>query len=363
MALTPDQMALVLNLRRVRSPVKRMQVLAGAWRSFRGLSAADRREVASQLGLKGFERLAGLIGEKGGLAPGELEELLEQVESVEPSKAAALIARLGDPEGRRELARRGVAALGARLAAAGEEAADADEDDGGTENAREDALPAARADPEEGIEAPPAPSMARHGSGTVRDAPAPVPASGEPAAGEATHEEPPDSMPSMVVGAGSSRAAREAATPVEPDRLSEEVRSAIQRIEFLSSPIRRLRCLRAVIATCEPLTGVEVHALVELFQEGWLRRRALTALLLSGSPCSFDEALAAAMELPGASGRRWGLAALARGRSLETEDLDRLTEAAGSRVLARSLKRLQSARDCKAAAEGHSGMGGAAGSA
>lgn len=401
MALSPELLQLVENLRRVRSPAKRMRVLAGAWKSFKGLSRSDRREVARKLGIRGFERVAETIGVKGGLEPDEIDGLLRQVEDMDASKTSDLISKLRHPAGRRELARKGLLALAGRR-----------EPERGTEgqgarapgeSAGEAGSLEASAQPQPGLGPAPGPAASRFeaaGSeeslpggtsgetslhpgnragaaletrvagapvgkpapsereGPARPVPGGPPAPDEPSQEDLFPEEgaptPPIIPPRAAIiapiraepeGSGPSEAAIAPPSPGEGPRaaragaVSPEVLAG--RMDRARSLVARMRLLREFLESGGRLDGAGTRDVLSRLPEGWARRRALDTVLRRGHPAGFDEAVRLLEEIPSPAGRDWCLTALARGRRLTEGQLDRLCALAGSVIVARRLRALQ----------------------
>lgn len=90
----PELQALLREIKNVRSPIQRLRLISLAWRTVRRLSSAERTELATHLGVEGFEGILQRLGRKGdgGIAPAEVLRALEEAQNLDPAKLSALLA-------------------------------------------------------------------------------------------------------------------------------------------------------------------------------------------------------------------------------------------------------------------------------
>lgn len=332
---------LLFQLRAVDTPLKKLKVLAHAWRTVRRLTPRERRDIAAHIGLDEAERLIEHMGVKdGAVTPALLLEAIHGAEKADPVKLRTLLASLRDPEGRHDLIARTVAAASAALAA------------GETETVVEPATP------------PPAPpwlppvlasALADEGNGRDHDgeeevesrlAPSPPPSSSEqPAAarspGTATiasaapPSAPPPAQPQApeprwgaVLGRAPSPPTETATAPVGKDR---PAGSLLARLADLHR--NRLRLASLPLA---PLL-----ALCESFTDGWQRRRAIQTLLSTPAPPALPDALALIETLAAQRDRTWCLSLILASGAPGHDDIERLLDLADSPALRRRLTRRQ----------------------
>ena len=118
----------------------------------------------------------------------------------------------------------------------------------------------------------------------------------------------------------------------------------LERMEGARSVVGSMRALREFLEAGGSLDRPGVLEILSRLPRSWARRRALTGILRSGYPREFDDAVRLLDEIETPSGRGWCLTALAQGRDLNLDQLGRLCEIAGSAIVARRLRALQSAR-------------------
>jgi len=96
--------ALLREIKNVRSPVQRMKLMALAWRTVARLSSAERKELGSKLGVRGYERILEKLGPgPQGIAPAEVLQALDGAEDLDSSKLRGLVragSRLPGPQSR-----------------------------------------------------------------------------------------------------------------------------------------------------------------------------------------------------------------------------------------------------------------------
>jgi len=331
---------LLFELQTARSPLQQARILVRGWRTLRELSATDRRLLANHAGFDGAEEiLEGLAKRRGGLAPAMLLRILANARSTDGAAVGELLAAARDPLQRDEAVTRGIdlaaelladpegveedeqeevgAALGelpaveptieesSEEALAALSALDEDYDDEGTEETQfeldsppppepePDSPP--EPEPETGLSptVPPIVDWSRWQTTSPADRPAPTPQAGT-------------SPPS-----DDSRSGRFADRAV-PGELGAE-----------PSVLSRLLVLRRGLTGYAGSSVEVLSELVERFEDGWARRRALAAFLEAGIPESRDDALDLVATLKRELDRRWCVGILARRGDLEGSQLHR----------------------------------------
>jgi len=243
-------LALLEELRRLKSPTERMRRVARAWRHVRGLTPAERARLADAIGIEGVERvLERLSGHR--LPVAELIRSLGATPDDEGS-LRRLIAELADPGGRREILRRAVERTTAAVAAV---------------PARE-APPPARSPST-------APAIAPDLAAAVVTAP-PAPSVDRPARVAAEHD-----------------AADATALP----------RTA-------RAPLDALRAFRADLDAGAPDDPARLAARVAAIGPGWARRRAVLAAIDAGAVRTLADLVSVLAVLATSADRRWCTLAL-----------------------------------------------------
>ncbi len=337
--MTPELLGLVRQIEAAGSPLERLRLLALAWRTVRGLSSAERAELTARLGVEGASELVERLARRsGGLAPTALLEAVHAARDMDDADVVRVVRDLGDPQHREEAVRHGLEAVAEHLgeaAAAGDEAADPDptDDDGlppvpvappfsGDEKTSAE-LPPQEAAPHPEI--PPPPSADAR-SETIPPAPPPSrPPSEAPVTAAARRpprgERPAPAPRQAPAAARSSPWTRPSPTP------SADPTSRVERLPLVD----RMREARSVLVESgASLDGAGLGRLLDTLPEGWPRRRILAAALRLGLPPSLGEALRLVDGQPTAAARRWCLAALVEGRTLEGTRRDAVLELAGS---------------------------------
>jgi hypothetical protein len=100
-------------------------------------------------------------------------------------------------------------------------------------------------------------------------------------------------------------------------------RTIVGVIATETSVLSQLRQLRSELSAFEGSSMGTLSELVEVFPDGWARRRALCALLDEGVVSKIDEVLGLVSKLGRESDRRWCLGILARLGELGGSDLER----------------------------------------
>ncbi len=331
---------LLFQLRAVDTPLKKLKVLAHAWRTVRRLTPGERRDIAAHIGLDEAERLIEHIGVKdGAVTPALLLEAIHGAEKADPVKLRALLASLRDPDGRHDLIARGVAAASAALAAGETEtilepaapppappwlppvlaSALADEENGRDQDGEEEVE--SRLAPSPPPSSPEQPAAARS-PGTTTTASAAPPSAPPPAQPQAAEPR----WGAVLGRAPSPPTEIAAATPVGKDR---PAGSLLARLADLHRNRLRLASL--------PLA--QLLALVESFTDGWQRRRAIQTLLSTPAPPALPDALALIETLAAPRDRTWCLSLILASGALGHDDIERLLDLADSPALRRRLTR------------------------
>jgi hypothetical protein len=328
MSLSQQLSAMVFELRAAGSPVAKAKALARAWRFVRRLSPTDRKVLAREAGFDGAEDfLETLATKKGGIAPAMLLQLLGSLRSHGEEDLGALIGALEDPATREDVLLRGVDALAGSLEP--EVSEDRDDgipifvDDDEVEDDAPEAVDGVSGEEETPLPEPAAPMKAPPVKETIGDG-ARIPPVPEP-----SDESPPPEPSTAVVE--SSIPPSEPTAGIEPDDL-------IERLEAEPSLVVRLLEFRDTVEHLEYVSSRDLRRLVEIFPEGWARRRAVTALLDAGIPEEGTDALELISILDSAADRRWCLKVLIELRDLEEGEVGRALEMTRSPILKRRIR-------------------------
>lgn len=294
---------LLFQLRSVGTPLKKLKVLAHAWRTVRRLTPRERREIAAHLGVENAERLLEQMGMRDGpLTPALLLEAIHGAEQADPGKLRTLLASLSDREGRRGPLQQSLAAAGAAL---------------GTEKTPTELhqatppppwLPPALvevASPKGGEEEP---DGSRE---TSVPAPlSPLPVAGEPLVTLPPHQAGTPSHPALTQPLAPTPRMEEPSTPVEPspDELPPPQEAAPPGDQRTDAPVfARLLELQRDRQRLALLPLARRLELAESFADGWRRRRAVQALFSKSSSLEPDEVLALLGTLAAERDRIWCL--------------------------------------------------------
>ena len=94
-------------------------------------------------------------------------------------------------------------------------------------------------------------------------------------------------------------------------------RALVEELAATPSLVRRFRLLREKAEGTRDWSPEALRVLIEVFPDGWARRRALAVLFAAGVPTDFETALGLVTEtLVSPTDRRWCLGVLATGREL-----------------------------------------------
>lgn len=381
MSVPEELVWLIAQLRGTASRRERIRLLARGWRTLRDLSPADRIAVAHELGFDGAESLVEQLSRRGGTSPAAVLELLERAEDAGPEQIVTMVQDLADPDGRRSLGER-------FLNAAKHWVADLESSEDPTE-------PTVDVD-KTAVVVPPDGSQDIGGADT--DVPVPPPSLVAPTTepgpddgpvavapaenaerfhGEDPTEASPESEPDLVTDdEGAAEADSETVadgperrvadridktTVAEPDSEpvaeppvdSPHARSGVAVVApvmAVSEVVRRLDRCPSVLRRLKELSGLARHltdadpddysSVLELFPDGWARRRALEAMFRVGAPRSFEDAMSLAAALEDRAQRTWALSTLMANRDLTPRDVNELMSLPLSPVLRRRLARL-----------------------
>jgi hypothetical protein len=346
--------ALLFELQTAQSPLAQAKILARSWRTLRELSPTDRRLLARHAGFDGAEQiLEGLAGKKAGFAPATLLQVLNRARATDGAAVSELLAAVRDPSRLDEAITRG-ASLAEELLVAD----DGDEDPQEIVEAldqlhavqkvvaetQEAALDAAPPTSQSGPEpAPPPPvssgpprTAGRSGSEKPRPRPrAPVqPPRTVPKPPTAValpvskRVAPSDGWDALNARPGAAHSTNELPPTSEPPSSAESSSrfgelSVLAALEAEPSSLARLRALRREMAGLRGSGLATIRRLLEIFPNGWVRRRALVALISAGVPAKAEDALELIPGLDREVDRRWCLGALARRGDLTGEALER----------------------------------------
>ncbi len=322
--MTPSKelVALLFELERAASPLERLQIIARAWRSVRALDGFERRDLARRVGFDGAEELIDRLASKGGLAPATLLEALRRARRADPAQLRGILAGLRTPGSRGQATLEGLQLAESMLGPDEPEPVQPDE------VAQEDApaSPSAVWDPRS-AEVPAAdsdtlPDLPEVLVAAPRPAPLPAP---QPASRRMPEppapavQSAPRAAPSVPTARRRGRTQAPAPAPMPAAPEAAEVAPPPGAKE---PPLRALRQLEARLeGSAEPDAG-ELEGIVLGLPDGWVRRRAVLALLRHGLPRRIPEALRMVEGLGWQRDRTWVLAVLLDDRSLAASELE-----------------------------------------
>jgi len=319
--------ALLREIKNVRSPVQRMKLMALAWRTVARLTPAERKELGSKLGVRGYERILEKLGPgPQGIAPVEVLQALDGAEDLDSSRLRGLVRGLRDPERRKELLRQGLDFLDRSLAE--DEPAEV-----GVEEAAEErtVIP----EPVRQPEPVPVPTPEPEPAAPIEEE--------EPEPAERVEEvEVPSAEPAPIVTTTTPIPAPRAAPPAAPVPARTR-RETLPNLGAAREPapslIARFRTLRRALDEDGERNTEEIRGLLSPFPEGWARRRAVMSLLRRGYPATLDDALSLIEGLERPTDRRWACATLIDSRELSDDDARRIVDRFPFPSLARRLRR------------------------
>ncbi len=348
---------LLTKLKAAKSPLARVRVVVSGWRAVRGLSHGERIQLAAQLGLDGADDLVEVIASHQGTAPpADLIAAVNEVQKIDPATMKSIVNRVRDPRQRAEGIRQGLRAV-------------------------EDALAGPAAVPPPVPQGPPAGFQATWlPKGVAPEPPPPSPVSSpapKPIA-PATPPPPRQDVPPVVSRPATSWPLREAPpapaaavapspaapataavppparsayppstptvfapVPAQPEPARDPSASAPSglggQLAAVPALTSRFRHLRRHLHEMRPFSAAQLRGVLEVFPDGWPRRRALTELLEAGVPASTADALSLMDILTAPGDRAWCLGTLADRPSLTPGDRSALLQAAGTPAVRRRL--------------------------
>ena len=297
---SPAQLSrLIRELRGAASPVQRLKLLGLGWRTLRGLSTEQRRQIASQLGFEGAEEIVENLASRRGLSPARLLQTVGRLKNVDAARIEDVVEGLRDPRRRRDLLRRGLEAVERRL---GDAAAEPEASP--PEAAPPEAAPPEAAPPEvaaEAVELDQQEVEALIPTPVSAPRPEPVP---RPAVA---------TVAAAVVATPSVRRAEPAREPERPEPTPQrrpEVDSIVDRLHRAPTLMERFRILRLDVDQARGLYVQELSRLLDAFSTDWSRRRALDALLRAHVPGDLQQAISLIESVPSPRGRHWCVSTL-----------------------------------------------------
>ncbi len=349
MAPSKELTALLFELERAESPLERLQIIARAWRSVRALDTYERHDLARRVGFDGAEEIVERLASKGGIAPATLLEALRRARRADAGQLRSIVAGLRKPGGRGQAALEGLQ-LAQNILAPENDETDSDSPEGGTTKPE---LPASAAPDASEVRSENTPGSATSQTPAAAERPTtPTPAPPPARPPHPPIPRPPEARPRPVSLA--SRVPRpappptprpvraKAAPPPSPAPPAAEPAELAVPPETRVTALRALRRLEARLeAPQEPDAG-ELEALVLGLPDGWVRRRAVLALLRHGTPHRIPDALRLVDGLGLQRDRRWVLAALLEERTLTAGELEQALALITSEPARRRLRRLAS---------------------
>jgi hypothetical protein len=319
---------LLLQIKEAKSPLARVRVVARAWRAVRSLTPKQRYEVAAQLGLDGADDLIEAIAaHQGTTPPAELMKAVNEVQQMDPATLKSIASRVRDPQQRGGVLKEGLQAIEAALAGPPAKPAPA------PPRAAPAALPVT-AKPATSWPLREAPPAARPSPPPPPSAPAPVLAPAPvPAPAPAT---PPAPVPVAAPAAPAPAPVRppEPAPPPRPSIPSAPAPPArpalAEHLAALPALIVRFRHLRRHLDQVRGLSSADLRGVLEVFPDGWARRRALSELIGAGVPARTADVLSLVDALQSPGDRAWCLGALADSRTLSSDERSALLQAAAT---------------------------------
>jgi hypothetical protein len=347
MTVSQELVWLINQIRGTPSLRERLRLLALGWRTLRGLSAADRLAVARELGFDGAEQLVEQLAKRGGASPSLLLEGLDALRSADSDEVSGLVRGLTEPDRRADTAERLMDAAADWLS---EEAAESDGPSEGEPTEFDEPVVEVRPPPP----LPPPPPEVVEVELPQDVLPKDEPHVEEIDVGQAelvddgevapTEEEEAPEPPPVADDREESSApvvVMQSALPeddaVEPPAAL--VESAAARLAAVASLGSRFRVLAGIVDELEGFGAHHLTPVVDVFPEGWARRRAIETLLRAGVPGEIGEALALISTLARPSELMWALSTLATSRELDEDEREAVIAAAGSPSIERRLRR------------------------
>lgn len=367
MSVPEELVWLIAQLRGTASRRERIRLLARGWRTLRDLSPADRIAVAHELGFDGAESLVEQLSRRGGTSPAAILELLERAEDAGPEQIVTMMQDLTDPEGRRSMGERILTAAKTWVAdlESWEDGAEAGEDAEAAEEVLQPttavvadaAQPSESEDPELSLPAESPLPHATHQDPVENILDLKPIAISEGSQGMDDREVSSVPLPEGVVAdqvEAESKSKTEEPEPVAeppeerpqtPQKVSSvrhniDLDGVVRRLDGCPSVTRRLKKLTELAPELVDVDLAGLFSVLELFQDGWPRRRALESLFRAGAPSTLDVALALTATLSDGAQRMWALSTLVSTRDLTSDEMETVLPLATSPVLRRRIARL-----------------------
>lgn len=326
---------LVDQLGRTFSPYERLKIVVRAWTLLRQMTPEQRMIVAAQLGLDRADEVVNAIAERSGTkASPVLLSMIERAQTKGVGHLPELVADLKDPERRAERLRQGAEAAGAAILEGNPQVPWLPQ---GTPPPAKAAPPKPPPPPSRQPQAAPPPPPPAAPPKPAAPAP-PAPAAPPPAV--AAPPPPPAPAPAPVVAAP--------APPPAPRPAPESPRVAVkapatnalaEQLAAVPSLTTRFRLLRRSVKDVKQLSAADLRTLVDVFPDGWARRRAVLELLRAGVPGKVAEALPLVSALSLERDRAWCLGELVESREVPEGEREAILGAVGSPAARRRLER------------------------
>lgn len=328
---------LIVQLKDAKSPLARVRVIARAWRTVRALTPKQRYEIAVHLGLDGADDLIEAIATyQGATPPPELMAAVNEVQKMDPATVKTIAARVRNPKQRAEGIRQGLKAIEDVLAgpetppSPSPRKAPAPETPGWLPKGAS-ATPAPPVPP-----APPAQIIAKPAtSWPLREAPsepkpAPAPVAAPAPAPPPPSPPPPAPAPVPLAPIPAPAVAAPAPPPPAPPAPVPVQAGLAEHLGSIPALTARFRYLRGHLDQVRRLPVAELRALLEVFPDGWARRRALSGLIEEGVPARAADVLSLVDVLQSPRDRAWCLSTVADTRALSDEERSALLQAAAT---------------------------------
>jgi hypothetical protein len=322
---TPNTLPeLVDQLGRTFSPFERLKIVARAWSLLRQMSPEHRMIVAAQLGLDQADEVVKVIAEKSGSQTSPvLMSMIDRAQTKGLVHLPQLITDLKDPQRRIERLRQGAQAVGTALVEG---------------DPQVPWLPPGTAAPAAPAKAaPPAPPPP---AAPAKPAPPPVPVVAPAAPVPPPAPAPPPPAPAPVVAAPAPPPApRPAPAPLREPAKPPMASALAERLAAVPALTARFRLLRLSVDDAKRLSAADLRALVDVFPDGWARRRAVLELLRAGVPGKLAEALPLVGSLSSERDRAWCLGELIDSRDVPEGEREAILGTVASPTARRRLER------------------------
>lgn len=329
---------LVDQLGRTFSPYERLKIVARAWSLLRQMSPEQRMIVAAQLGLDRADEVVNVIAEKSGTKSSPiLMSMIERAQTKGVGHLPELIADLKDPQRRIERLRQSAEAVGTALV------------EGDPQVPWLPPGSVAPAGPAKAAPPKPPPPASRQPAPSVPPQAVPAPAPANPAPAPPPVVVAPSPAPAPPPVAPAPRPPVAAAPPPPPPRPAPEpprepvrgpaVSTLAERLAAVPALTARFRLLRRSVDDAKRLSAADLRTVVDVFPDGWARRRAVLELLRAGLPGKLAEALPLVGTLSSERDRAWCLGELIESREVPEGEREALLGTVSSPTARRRLER------------------------